>query len=179
MHLRDRSARHRLRLEVFEHPADRSAEGALHLGHRKSGRKWRHLVLQLRQLVGDVGRQQIAAGREHLAELDEDRPERLEREAQPHRARLGEPAEEKGRIHGAPGSAARVERELVQSEAQGDPEDSGEAEKTGQGRVRFARGEAANLPERAPRGRGVRADVAQVAKARRHSRSLGLGMAYR
>ena len=39
--------------------------------------KRRHPVLQLGQLVGDVGGQQVAARRQHLAELDEDRSERL------------------------------------------------------------------------------------------------------
>jgi hypothetical protein len=32
--------------------------------------------------VGDVGRQQVAARRQHLAELDEDRPKVLKRQAQ-------------------------------------------------------------------------------------------------
>ena len=53
------------------------------------GREWRHLILQLGKFVGDVGRYQVAARGQHLAELDEDRPERFQRQAQPHRARLG------------------------------------------------------------------------------------------
>ena len=40
-----------------------------------AGRERRHPVLQLGELVGDVGRQQVAPGRQHLAELDEDRPQ--------------------------------------------------------------------------------------------------------
>ena len=43
------------------------------------GRERRHAVLQLGELVGEVGRQQVAPRRQHLAELDEDRPEALER----------------------------------------------------------------------------------------------------
>ena len=42
----------------------------------------RNAVLQLRELVGDVRRQQVAPRRDHLPELDEDRPEVLERAAQ-------------------------------------------------------------------------------------------------
>ena len=40
-----------------------------------------HLILQLGQFVGDVRRQQIAACRQRLAELDENRSEFLECEA--------------------------------------------------------------------------------------------------
>ena len=43
----------------------------------------RYAVLEFRQLVGDVRRQQIAPGRQGLAEFDEDRPQLLERQAQP------------------------------------------------------------------------------------------------
>ena len=49
--------------------------------------KRRHPILQLGEFVGDVFRQQIAAGRQNLAELDEDRTEILERAPQPHRPR--------------------------------------------------------------------------------------------
>ena len=45
--------------------------------------KRRHAVLQLRELVGDVHREEVAPGGEHLAELDEDRAELFEREPQP------------------------------------------------------------------------------------------------
>jgi hypothetical protein len=45
-------------------------------------RKRRHLVLQLRQLVGDVLGQQVAARRQHLAELDEHGPEFFQGTAQ-------------------------------------------------------------------------------------------------
>jgi hypothetical protein len=63
-------------------PADRLGRGALDLATRQLRRKRRHPVLQLRELVGDVERQQVAPRGEHLAELDEDRAERLERLAQ-------------------------------------------------------------------------------------------------
>src|SRR5690606_11275670 len=45
-------------------------------------------VLQQRQLGGDVGRHQVAAGRKDLPELDEDRPEFLQRQSQACAARL-------------------------------------------------------------------------------------------
>ena len=54
--------------------------------------KRRHAVLQPGELVGDVGRQEVAPGREHLAELDEDRAEPLEAQAQALAARRVEPA---------------------------------------------------------------------------------------
>ena len=51
-------------------------------------RERRHAVLQLGQFVGQVQRQQVAPRRQHLAELDEDRPQPLQRQAQAHAARL-------------------------------------------------------------------------------------------
>ena len=55
----------------------------------------RDAVLELRELVGDVGRQQVAPRRDHLAELHEDRPEVLERAPQALAARAA-PAREPG-----------------------------------------------------------------------------------
>src|SRR5690606_27016745 len=46
-----------------------------------------HLVLEQGQLVHQVGRQQVAAGGQDLAELDEDRPQLLQRQAQARAAR--------------------------------------------------------------------------------------------
>ena len=48
----------------------------------------RDAVLQQRQFVGDVRRHQVAARRQDLPELDEDRPELLQRQAQARAARL-------------------------------------------------------------------------------------------
>ena len=48
------------------------------------------LSLEFGQLLGQIGRKQVAACREHLTELDEDRPQRFERAPHPDRARLGE-----------------------------------------------------------------------------------------
>ena len=39
-------------------------------------------VLQHRQFFGDIRRQQVATGRENLPELDEDRPQPFQRQAQ-------------------------------------------------------------------------------------------------
>src|SRR5690606_32536148 len=50
--------------------------------------EWRDPVLQQGQLGGDVGRDQVAAGREDLPELDEDRPEFLQRQTQTRAAGL-------------------------------------------------------------------------------------------
>src|SRR5438445_40811 len=143
MHLGDRRARDGLQLEFLENFRDRLAERALDLGHRELAGKRRYPVLELRQLVGEVGGQEVAARREHLAELDENGPERFERQAQPRAARLAERAKEKERVQRAREAAPRSKRELVQPEAQGYPEDLSET-KQGNGRPR---GEAANLPE--------------------------------
>ena len=97
MHLRDRRARDR---RLVERPEDfihrlavQPGERGLDLGERKR----RHAVLELRELVGDVRRQEIAPGGEHLAELDEDRTELLECQAQTLRTRRRSVAPERQR----------------------------------------------------------------------------------
>src|SRR5207248_3478023 len=93
------------------------------------GRKRRHGVLQLRQLVGDVGWQKIAPRRKHLAELDEDRTEILERLSKTHGTRRRKIAPEKKRIDERPqGSRALMaQRKLVQAVPQRDHDDAGKA----------------------------------------------------
>ena len=71
-------------------------------------RERRHLILQLRELVRDVERHEVAPRGEHLAELDVDRPEGLERLTQPHAAR-----------------AAWNSRQVMQPVPQADEEDAG------------------------------------------------------
>ena len=83
MHLRNGGRGERRLLEAREHQRQRAAVGALDLLPRERAGKGRHAVLQLRELVGDVGRQQVAARGDRLAELHEDRAELFEREAQP------------------------------------------------------------------------------------------------
>ncbi len=143
MHLGDRRARDGLRFELLEDFRDWLAEHPLDLGYREFARKRRYPVLELRQLVGEVGGQEVAARREHLAELDENGAERFERQAQPRAAWFSERAKEKERVQRAREPAPRSKRELIQAEAQGYSEDLGEA-KQGNGKPR---GEAANLPE--------------------------------
>jgi hypothetical protein len=130
VHLRHRGARHRIGRECGEHFRHRLAEGALQLGRRQRRGKGRHLVLQFRQLVGEVHRQQVAPRRQHLAELDEDRPQRLQRQAQPHRARHRQIAPEKdaGEQPRQALGARLVEDQLVEAEADADADDFQEAE---------------------------------------------------
>ena len=88
------------------------------------------LVLQFRQLVGEVHREQVAPRRQHLAELDEYRPQRLQRQAQPHRARHRQVAPEKdaGEQPRQALGARLVEDQLVEAEADADADDFQEAE---------------------------------------------------
>ena len=78
VHLPDRGGGHRSLLEGEKRPLDRQAElllddlGDLVEGHRGD------IVLELPQLLDDVGGHQIGAGREKLAKLDKRRPELVE-----------------------------------------------------------------------------------------------------
>ena len=67
-------------------PAGRSARSTIAIATCAPGNGGTRSC-SLRELVGDVGRQQVAPRRQHLAELDEDRPQPLQRLAQPHAAR--------------------------------------------------------------------------------------------
>ena len=99
VHLRDRGAGHRLGLEAGEDLLDRPAERRLDQGASLRRRERRHPVLQLGEFVGDVLGQQVATGRQHLAELDEDRAQMLQRHAQPVAARRVEAAPERAQPH--------------------------------------------------------------------------------
>jgi len=66
-------------IEAGEQGPDGPFQGALDDGPGLAHRKRRHPVLQLRKLRGDVVGQQVAAGGKHLAELDEDRAQVLQR----------------------------------------------------------------------------------------------------
>src|SRR5690606_30392130 len=83
MHLGDRRGGERLALEMREYLGDRTVERTLEQRERDVRRERRHLVLELRELVRELGRQQVAARRHGLAELHVDRPELLEREPEP------------------------------------------------------------------------------------------------
>ena len=80
VHLGHRGGGEGVGLEVREHLVHRPAQGGLDAAHRFVRREGRHGVLQLRELVGDVVGQQVAARGQHLPELDEHGAERLERE---------------------------------------------------------------------------------------------------
>ncbi len=61
MHLGHRGRGHRGALEVGEDLVHRLAVGLLQLGDGQFRGKGRHAILQARQFVGDVQRQQVAA----------------------------------------------------------------------------------------------------------------------
>ena len=73
MHLRNRCAGHRHPVKAAENFIHTPAEGAFNRSHRHIRGEWRHLVLQLGQFIGDVVGQQVAPGRQHLAEFDKNR----------------------------------------------------------------------------------------------------------
>ncbi len=129
VHLRDGGAGHRHRVEGGEDGIERAAEGALHQRHRHRAGKRRDAVLQPGQLVCHVERQQVSPRRQHLSELDEDRPQPLERASQPHAARLVEAAADHrdapDRAHPAPAEAGQ--RDVVQAEAQDGEDDEDQA----------------------------------------------------
>ncbi len=83
--LRDGGGGERDGVERVEDVVDRAAPGLLDDGARLGPVEGRHLILELGQLDGQVVRQQIAPGREDLAELDEDGPQLFQREAHAHR----------------------------------------------------------------------------------------------
>jgi hypothetical protein len=76
-------------------------------------------------------RQQIAPRRQHLAELDEDRAQVLERASKAHRARRAEVTpEERSADHRAEQAQPRVvEREVVETVLERDDDNPGEATK--------------------------------------------------
>jgi len=96
VHLRDGCRGKGRRFEAAEYVRKRPAEGFLDHGDGNFTGERRHAILQFCQLIGDVDRQQVAARRERLAELDENRPQFLERQAQPLAARPADAALEPG-----------------------------------------------------------------------------------
>ncbi|MOA08739.1 hypothetical protein D3C78_1285300 [compost metagenome] len=133
MHLGHRGGGQRLALEAAEHLVDGRAELLLDQRHRLLGRERRHLVLQVRQLVGDVRRQQVAAGGQQLAELDEHRAEVFQAAAQAlaarHRDGLArQPAPGHGAQQAAqPPGQRQVEQQVVELVAGGGPLDADQA----------------------------------------------------
>jgi hypothetical protein len=82
VHLRDRAGRERIGVDVRERVLPRHAQLGLEHCHDLGLRERRHVVLQPGELGDVLGREQIGARREHLAELREGRAELLERLAQ-------------------------------------------------------------------------------------------------
>jgi hypothetical protein len=82
MHLRDRGGPDGLGDEVSEDACERTADLLLHERGDGFGRRRRDVVLEARQLGEDVGRKELGASREHLAELHEHPTALFEREAQ-------------------------------------------------------------------------------------------------
>ena len=87
MDLRDRGRGDRLGVELGKYLADGAAQTALDFSDRQRRIEGWDVVLQLRELVGNIGRQQIASRRKHLTKFHEDRAEGFERHAQPSTAR--------------------------------------------------------------------------------------------
>ena len=83
VYLRDGRRGERRGIELLEYLFHRLPVGAPDELARDVSREGRHAVLQFRQLIGDVRRQQVTARRHGLAELDENRSQLFEREAQP------------------------------------------------------------------------------------------------
>ena len=89
VHLPDRPGRERRRLDRLEDVLPRHLQLLLHhVDDLRLGQR-RDVVLQLRQLVDDVGRDEVRPRREDLPELRERRAELFERRAQPPRAVRG------------------------------------------------------------------------------------------
>src|SRR6266850_6155485 len=125
MHLRHRGAGDRRRIEALEHRRSRLAVGTLQGLEHLRGRERRDLVLEFRQFVGNVERDKVAAGGQHLPELHEYRPECFQREAQAFSARPPEAApEQQPRGQRAqPAHPGMAKEEFVQPEAQRDVHD--------------------------------------------------------
>jgi hypothetical protein len=80
--LGDGGRRERALLEAVEHLCQRPTVRALDERPRDRPGERRHPVLQLRELIGDIGGQQIAPRGDRLPELHEDGTELLECMAQ-------------------------------------------------------------------------------------------------
>ena len=78
VHLRQGGGGEGLFIERGENLSDGFAGARLDTRDRGLCRKGRHAVLELREFVGEIRRQQVAPGGEDLAELDEDRAEILD-----------------------------------------------------------------------------------------------------
>ncbi|MCW0450641.1 hypothetical protein NB706_003475 [Xanthomonas sacchari] len=132
VHLRDRGRGQRFGVEGRERHRDRPPQRLFHDAPRRLAVERAHPVLQQGQFLGHVRRHQVTPGGEDLPELDEDRPQVLQRQAQPGAARLrsdvgaGARHERLGQAQPALGRGA-VEQ-VVQAIAQDHPADAAGAE---------------------------------------------------
>ena len=90
----------RRQVEGAEHFRVGLAVGAVQRLDDLLRRERRDAVLQLRELVGDVGGDEVRADRQELPELHEDRAQLLEGDAQPHAARPRPVGPEEGHAEG-------------------------------------------------------------------------------
>ncbi len=81
MDLRDRSGREGLDVEPLENRMDGIVVSRFENRYCLVCRERRYRVLELGEFFGDIRREQVAPGRDRLAEFDEDRAELFEREA--------------------------------------------------------------------------------------------------
>jgi hypothetical protein len=86
MHLRHRGRGDRGAVEAGEDLVHRFTVGRFKLGDGEFRGEGRHAILKSRQFVGNIQRQKVAARGQDLAELDENRPQCLQRLAQAHGA---------------------------------------------------------------------------------------------
>lgn len=96
MHLGDGGGGHGIHLKLGKEFGHRAAQSVFDdfLGFHTA--KGRHPILQPGQLHGDIIGQQIPPGGEHLAELDEHRPQGFQRQTQPLTARGAGPHQPAG-----------------------------------------------------------------------------------
>ena len=87
VHLCHRGRGDGLAAEFAEEAVELASQRLLDQTHRLIAGKRRHAILKPRQFLGDVFRQQVGAGGQHLAEFHEHRPQFLQRLAQAHAAR--------------------------------------------------------------------------------------------
>jgi hypothetical protein len=78
VHLRDRPRRDRVGLDAFEHVLPGDVHLLLHDAHDLLARQRRNIVLQRREFLDELRRQQVGSGGEHLPQLLEGRTEFFE-----------------------------------------------------------------------------------------------------
>ncbi len=132
MYLGDRGRGQRRGIETGEGHLDRLPQRLLDDPPRRFAVERLHAVLQQRQLIGHIRWHQIAAGREDLPELDEDRPQFLQRQAQTGTSRLrrdrGRGARHERLGQAQPAFGRRAFEQIIEAVAQHDLADTAGAE---------------------------------------------------